>query len=103
MRWLLEDGSGRCTLDNLAHVHHAYVVAHSADYSEIVSDHDDSHLELLLQLDHEIEDLGLDGHVERGGRLIGYQQARVARQRHRDHRTLAHSSAQLVWVLLDPL
>ena len=78
MRRLFEDGPGRCTLDDLAHVHDAYVVAHSTDYSEIVSDHDDSHLELLLQLDHEIEDLGLDGHVKRSSGLVGYQQARIA-------------------------
>ena len=35
------------------------------------------------------QDLRLDRHVERGGRLVGDQQRRLARQRHRDHRRAA--------------
>ena len=36
---------------------------------------------LVLQLLHEVEDLRLDRHVERGGGLVGQEQARVHRQR----------------------
>ena len=51
----------------------------------------------LLELAHQVEDLRLGGHVERGGRLVGDQQRRVAGERHRDHRPLAQAAAQLVW------
>jgi hypothetical protein len=47
----------------------------------------------------ERQDLRLDGHVERGGRLVGDQQRRVAGQRHGDHHALAHAARQLVRVL----
>ena len=52
----------------------------------------------LLQFAHQIEDLRLDRHVERGRRLVGDQQLRVARQRHRDHRALPHAARKLVRV-----
>ena len=41
------------------------------------------------------QDLGLGRHVERGGRLVGDQQARTAGERHRDHRALTQAAAQL--------
>jgi hypothetical protein len=34
-------------------------------------DHHDRGLKILLQRAHKIEDLRLDGDIERGGRLIG--------------------------------
>ena len=57
----------------------------------------------VLQRAHEIEDLRLDGHVERGGRLVGDQELRVAGQRHRDHRALAHAAGQLVRIIVNAL
>ena len=55
-----------------------------------------------LQVHDQVEDLGLDGDVERGGRLVGDQQLRVAGQRHRDHRALPHAAGELVRVVVDP-
>ena len=52
---------------------------------------------------HQVEDLGLDRHVERGRRLVGDQQLRVAGERHRDHHALAHTAGELVRVLVDAL
>ena len=51
----------------------------------------------------QVEDLRLHGDVERGGRLVGDQQLRVADQRHRDHRALPHAAGELVRVVVDPL
>ncbi len=48
----------------------------------------------------ELQDLGLDRHVERGGRLVGDEELRVAGERHGDHDALAHAAGQLVRVLL---
>ena len=44
----------------------------------------------------QLEDLRLDGDVERGGRLVGDEQLRLAGQRHRDHHALAHAARELV-------
>ena len=54
---------------------------------------------LCLQRLQQIEDLGLDRHVERGGGLVGDQQDRVAGKCHRDRGTLAHAAGELVRVL----
>jgi hypothetical protein len=40
--------------------------------------------------------LGLHGHVEGGGRLIGDEEARATRDRHGDHRPLPHPARELV-------
>ena len=57
----------------------------------------------LLQRLHQLEDLRLDGHIQRRGRLVGDQQAGVAGQGHGDHGALAHAAGQLVRVLADAL
>ena len=49
------------------------------------------------------QDLGLDRHVERGGRLVGDEQPRLAQQAHRDHGPLPHAARQLVRVVAEPL
>ena len=57
---------------------------------------------VLDALEH-LEHLGLDGHVERGGRLVGDEHVGVVGDRHRDHRPLAHAARVLVRVLVDAL
>jgi hypothetical protein len=44
----------------------------------------------------QVEDLRLDGDVERRGGLVGDQQVRVADQRHGDHDALAQAAGELV-------
>ena len=51
----------------------------------------------------QLEDLRLDRHVERGRRLVGDQELRLAGQRHRDHRALPHPAGELVRVVLQAL
>ncbi len=58
---------------------------------------------LGLELFHQLENLRLDRHIERSGRLVGDQHLRVAAHRHRDHRTLTHTARKLVRILVDPL
>ena len=50
----------------------------------------------LLKLADQLEDLRLDGDVERGGRFVGDQQLRAAGERHRDHHALAQAAGELV-------
>ncbi len=52
---------------------------------------------------HQVENLRLDRHVERGGWLVGNDQFRIAGKRHRDHHALAHTAGELVRILIDAL
>ena len=90
-------------LDDLAGIHHRDLVADLGDHAEIVGDQDDRGAARRLQLAHQIEDLRLQGDVERGGRLVGDQELGIAGQRHRDHDALAHAAGELVRIFVDAL
>ena len=64
-----------------------------------MGDEDHGHVPLALLVLQQVEDLGLDGDVERGGGLVGEQQLRTAGQGDGDHHPLAHAAGQLVGVL----
>ena len=55
-----------------------------------------------LQPQQQLQDLVLDGDVERRGRLVGQQQLRPAGQRDRDHRALPHAAGELVRIVVEP-
>ena len=52
---------------------------------------------------HQLQNLGLDGDVQRGGRLVGDEDVGLAGQRHGDHDALAHTAGELVGILLHAL
>src|SRR5438270_840453 len=97
-----EDVGGRSRLDDLAGVHHDQALAHAGDHAEVVRDQDRRGAELTVHVTEKVEDLRLDGHVERGRRLVGDQHLRRRRQPHRDHDSLAHAAGELVRVVLLP-
>ena len=67
-------------------------------HAEVVGDQHDGRADAVLEVAHQVEDLRLDGDVERGGRLVGDQQLRVAGERDGDHHALAHAARELVRV-----
>ena len=75
--------------------------ASPATDAHVVRDEQDRRAVVALQPLHQLEDLRLDRHVERGRRLVGDQQRRVARERHRDHHALPHAARELVRVVVD--
>ena len=75
-------------LDETPGVHHGDAIRELVHHAEIVRDQQDRGAELALEVAHQLEDLRLDRDVERGGRLVGDQQLRPQRQRHRDHHAL---------------
>ena len=93
----------RRLLDHLAGVHHGDLVGELGDEGEVVGDEEHGQALLFAQLVEELDDLGLDRHVEGGGRLVGDEQARLAAQRHGDHDPLAHAARELVGVGAEPL
>ena len=94
-------GRGRL-LDLAARIHHDHAAAGLGHDAEIVRDQDHGGAGALLQLQHQVEDLRLDGDVERGGRLVGDQQGRIAGERRGDHHALAHAAGELVRVVVEP-
>ena len=96
------DLPGRPPLHDPARVHHVDPVGVAGHDAEVVGDDEHRDAELAGQVLQQLQDLGLDGHVERRGGLVGEDERRVAGQRHGDHDPLAHAAAELVRVLAKP-
>jgi hypothetical protein len=94
----LPHGSG---FDDASGVHDGDAIRRLGDHPEIVRDEQHGQLECGLHLTQQIEDLGLNRHVERRRRLVGDDQRRLARQRHRDQHTLSHAPGQLMGIVVD--
>ena len=60
------------------------------------------HAEPRLELLQQLEDLRLDGDVERGGRLVGDQEVGLVGERHGDHHALALAARELMRIALEP-
>ena len=98
-----EELSGSRLLDDLAGVHDEHAVGPAGDDAHVVGDEDDRHLQLPAELVDEIEDLGLDGDVERGRGLVGDEQLGLAGEGHGDHDALAQAARELVGVGVEAL
>ena len=79
-------------------LHHRHVVGQPRDDGQVVADQDQGLPAALGRLEL-VEHLGLHGHVERGGRLVGDHQPGVERDRRGDQRALAQPAGQLVGAL----
>ncbi len=86
----------RRLLDLAARVHHDHALRGLGDHAEVVRDEHDRGAGALLQLQHQVEDLRLDGDVERRRRLVGDQDRRRAGHRDRDHHALPHAAGELM-------
>jgi ABC-type dipeptide/oligopeptide/nickel transport system ATPase component len=91
----------RSELDDPASVHDRDGVAEAGHHAEVVRDQDRRGVHLAAERAQQVEDLGLHGRVERGRRLVGDQQGRVAGDGHGDHGPLAHAAGELVRVGAD--
>ena len=63
---------------------------------QVVRDEDVGQPELVLEVLEQVEDLRLDGHVERGHRLVADDQLRIHGQRPGDADPLALPAGELV-------
>ncbi len=66
-----------------------------------MADQDDGRAKIAVEFPKEVEDLGLDRHVERGGRLVGDQQRRLVAHAESQHDALAHAARKLVRIGVD--
>jgi len=90
-----EEGFPGPGFHQLAGVHHPHLVGHAGHHAEVVGDQQHAHAAAGLQLGKQVEDLGLDRHVEGRGGLIGDQHLGVAGEGDGDHHPLLHAAGEL--------
>ena len=95
-----QDFLRRPLLDDVAAIHDKHPRGESRDNPEVVRDEDYGHAEAFFQRPQQFHDLGLDGHVQCGGRFVRDQHVRLAGQRHGNHNALLHPAAQLMRVIM---
>src|SRR5579862_812948 len=87
--------------DDVAKIHHRDARAYVLDRREVVRDEEIGQVEFALQIGQQIEYLRLNGHIERGDRLIGNDELGIQRQRPRDTDTLPLAAAKLMRVAIE--
>jgi hypothetical protein len=58
-----------------SHVHHPHPVGYVFDYRKIMGDKEKGRLHGFFKVLQQVENLGLDGHVQGGDRLVGDDEA----------------------------
>ena len=91
----LEERVTRADLDHLAVVHHRNRVRHVAHHGEVVCHEEVREPELLLELAQEVEDLGLDRHVDGRYGLVENNELGPEREGARDADALALAAREL--------
>lgn len=81
-------------------VDHRNRVGHLLHHPQIVGDEENPHPDVTSEPVEEREDLPLDGGVEGGGRFIGKQQLRTARDGESDQCSLLHPARKLVRICI---
>ena len=73
MTGVLEELPDRRLLDDFTGVHYRDTVGDTRDYAQVVTDEQDARINPVFQLDDQVQDGGLRGHVQAGRRLVHYQ------------------------------
>ena len=89
-----EELVGRRQLHDAPDVHHGHAVADVAHHAQVVRHEEVGQPELGLQIQQQVQDLGLHRDVQGRDRLIGDHQARVQGQRAGDADALALAAAE---------
>ena len=69
--WIVEDLLRRANLHDLSGVHHRHPIGHPCHHPQVMGDEHGSCVQLPLDVSERIQNLRLNGHVQRGGRLVG--------------------------------
>jgi hypothetical protein len=92
--------AGRALLDDQPAMQHANVVAQVVDHRQVVADEQVADAELLLQVLHEVEHLGLHRDVERAHRLVGHDELGPRDECTRNGNALPLAAGKLMRILL---
>ena len=99
----LEDRVGRARLDHLAVLHHQHLVGQRAHHAQVVADEQVGEAVALLQVAQQVDDLRLHRHVERRGRLVEHDEARLQHHGAGDGDALALAAGEFVRVAVPAL
>src|SRR5205814_8491674 len=91
---------GRRDLHDLAQVHDRDPVRDVLDDGQVVGDEQVGQLELRLQVFQQVDDLGLDGDVEGGDRLVADDERRLHGECPRDANPLPLAAGELVGIAI---
>src|SRR4051812_1091882 len=94
MCWTIENVVDWAALDELSAIQDVHTVGGLAGDREVVGDEHIGESELLPQAREQVEDLRLDGDVERGDRLVADDHLRLDRERARDRDALTLTAGQ---------
>ena len=100
---MVEHVGHRAVLDDAPGIHHGDLVGQARHHGEVVADPDQRGAGLAHQLLHFREDLRLDRHVQRGGRLVRNDQVGPVQHRNGNCHALAHAARELVRIGAQPL
>jgi len=89
-----------CGLDELAVQHHGDAIGEVGDHAHVVRDEHDGRALFVAETPQQLEDLGLNRHVERRGGLVGDDDLRPQRERHRDHDALLLPARELMRIVV---
>src|SRR5882672_499086 len=98
---IAENLAHRTGFDDAPCVHHGHAIGCLCDDPEVVRDEQQREVERRLHVAQQVEDFRLNRDVERGGRLVGNHERRLAGERHRDQHALPHAARQLVRIVSD--
>src|ERR1051325_6012831 len=97
-----EQRLGFADFDDAPGIHDRDARCDVLDDAEVVADEEIARAELSLKLHQQVQDLGLDGDIEGGRRLVANHDGRTKDQRARDRHALTLSTRQLVRENVDP-
>ena len=88
-------------LHDVARIHDGHPVSDVGHDAEVVGDENDGQLVLDLHLLEQLQNLRLNGHVQRGGGFVADQDLRVAGHGNGDDDALAHTAGKFMGVLAE--
>lgn len=65
-----EEATAGGDFDDPAEAHHPDVIGHMPDYREVMADEQLGQTEFVLKILHQVQNLRLDRHIDRRGRLV---------------------------------
>ena len=98
MQRVVVDLVGLGQLHHLAQVHHGDAVGDVAHHQQVVGDEEVGQAQLLLEVVKHVDDLRLNGHVQRGDGLVADDELGIDRQCAGDADALALATGKLVGV-----
>ena len=91
---------GGADFHNFSRIHHGDTVRRARHHAQIVRDENCRGVKLLLKPAQKVQNLRLNGHVQRRRRLVGKQNLCPRGKRDGKHRTLAHAAGEVVRIEL---